>query len=58
MPSLCTPMLHPHHYSQGSEKNLSSFGEAANLIHRFYLFPLLSLPQYTHTQYLQKGVVP
>ena len=32
--------------------------EAANLIHRFYLFPLLSLPQYTHTQYLQKGVVP
>ena len=46
-------MLHPHHYSQGSEKNLGSFGDDANLIHCLYLFPLLSLPKYTHTVFTE-----
>ena len=57
LPSLCTPVLHPHHYSQGGEKNLSSFGDDANLIYCLHLSPLLSLPKYTHAGFTE-GVVP
>ena len=53
LPSLCTPVLHPHHYSQGGEKKSQLFGDDANLIHCLYLSPLQSLPKETHAVFTE-----
>ena len=55
LPSLCTPVLHPHHYSQGGEKKISALWWRCQSDTLSLPFPIAVTPQ-RHTRSIYRRV--